>query len=217
MRELLLGAAAGPALHRKQPRGGVCPPGGAQDPGLRGQAPSAVRGWSPEGPVRTPHWPPPTTPEPGGPGLLPLDPTAQATLAICLGGLAGVQGPTAQPPISWQGHTLEVSSGGRRGLGRHSPGSQAGEGTRAASHPVSGEGMGLGGQQSPHKRRLPIGARKPTPAHKPHLAACSAPFSPRRSSRKEPWTRNQEARAAAPAPALRVPPGGQGEEAGPRA
>ena len=147
MRELLLGAAAGPALHRKQPRGGVCPPGGAQDPGLRGQAPSAVRGWSPEGPVRTPHWPPPTTPEPGGPGLLPLDPTAQATLAICLGGLAGVQGPTAQPPISWQGHTLEVSSGGRRGLGRHSPGSQAGEGTRAASHPGQRGGDGKGDLQ----------------------------------------------------------------------
>lgn len=59
VRGLLLGAAAGPALHKKQPRGGVCPPGGAQDQGLRGQAPSLVRGWNPEGPVRTPRWPPP--------------------------------------------------------------------------------------------------------------------------------------------------------------
>lgn len=85
---------------------------------------------------------PPTTLEPGGPSLLPLDPTAQVTLAVCLGGLAGVQGPTAQPPISWQEHTLEVSSGGRHGLGRHSPWSQAGEGMGDASHLGQGGGGG---------------------------------------------------------------------------
>lgn len=54
------------------------------------------------------------------------------------GGLAGIQGPTAQLPTSWQGHTLGVSSGGRSGLEGHSPGNQAGEGTRNTSHPGGG-------------------------------------------------------------------------------
>lgn len=102
-------------------------------------------------------------------------------------------------------------------LGGTPQGARLGEEREPPPTQVRGEGSGARGQQSPHKGRLPIGARKPTPAHRPHLAACSAPSPPWRSSRKEPWTRNQEARAAAPAPALRVPPGGQGEEAGPRA
>lgn len=124
------------------------------------------------------------------------------------GALVGIQGPTAQPPTSWQGHTLGVSSGGRSGLGGHSPGNQAGEGTRDASHPGGGAVV----SRVPTSTSWPSGQGSPLLPTGPTLLPAQRPLL----RRKEPWTARRKVRAAPLPPGLRVPQGRQGKEAGPR-
>ena len=173
------------------------PTGTGEVPRDRGQAPPPpwVRGCSPEGPVRAPRWPPPTTPEPGGPGLLPLDPTTQATLAICLGGTSWHPGSHSTASNLMAGAHIRGFLGREKWPWGALP-REPGWGRNKRRFPPR---WGGSGQQSPHKHQLAIEARKPTPTHRPYLAACSVASPAQRSSREEPWTQSQEVRAAAPA------------------
>lgn len=211
MRGLLLGAAAGPALHRKQPWGGDCPPGGAQDRGLRGQAPSEVRGRSPEGPVRTPRWPPPhyagawwsQPPAPGpyspghhcrlsgGPSWCP---GSHSTASNLMAG-AHIRGFLSRETWPWEALPMEPGWGRN---GRRLP-------------PRSGWGRGVGwAGGSAESPQAPAGHQDKEAHSRPQAPPCCLLSA--LSSREK-----QQEGAAAPVPALRVPPGGQGEEAGPSA
>ena len=186
-----LGAAEETAMGRGLPTGT------GEVPRARGQAPPApwVRGCSPEGPVRAPRWPPPhhagawwSRPSAPGPyhpghpchlsGGTSWHPGSHSTASNLMAG-AHIRGFLGREKWPWG--ALPREPGWGRNKRRFPP------------------RWGGSGQQSPHKHQLAIEARKPTPTHRPYLAACSVASPAQRSSREEPWTQSQEVRAAAPA------------------